>query len=212
MHVVLLGTACAEDLAVLSRDEVARASAFTNGAARERFVAGRAALRRTLATYLSRDAVDLRIAVGEQGKPRVEGLPFSVSHSGDVLLIAVAADGEIGVDVERHRSRPVEALARRFFSEAEIALLGRACEADRIALFHTLWTRKEAWLKGHGQGLVFPLSDWDVSGVDAEHSVLRDGWRVYDLAIAPGFSAALAASFSVGDITLIRSGEVSGLR
>ena len=70
---------------------------------------------------------------------------FNLSHSGDVTLVAVARDSEVGVDVER--IRPViemRAIARRW--------LGRDDMADERE-FLRAWTRHEAMLKALGVGL-----------------------------------------------------------
>ena len=70
---------------------------------------------------------------------------FNLSHSGDVTLIAVARDSEVGVDVER--IRPViemHAIARRW--------LGRDDIADEQEFFR-VWTRHEAMVKALGVGL-----------------------------------------------------------
>lgn len=72
-------------------------------------------------------------------------LRFNLSHSGDVTLVAVARDSEVGVDVER--IRPViemRAIARRW--------LGRDDIADEQEFFR-VWTRHEAMVKALGVGL-----------------------------------------------------------
>ena len=70
---------------------------------------------------------------------------FNLSHSGDVTLVAVARDSEVGVDVER--IRPViemREIARRW--------LGRDDVADEQEFFRA-WTRHEAMVKALGVGL-----------------------------------------------------------
>jgi len=72
-------------------------------------------------------------------------LRFNLSHSGDVTLVAVARDSEVGVDVER--IRPViemHSIARRW--------LGRDDIADEPE-FYRVWTRHEAMVKALGVGL-----------------------------------------------------------
>ena len=61
---------------------------------------------------------DKDIKYNEHGKPYFEhGKYFSVSHSGNIAVLAVS-DDEIGIDIERLR-KPNERIIRRCFTEAE---------------------------------------------------------------------------------------------
>ena len=136
-------------------------------------------LRRILAARLGRDPDIVR---GPQGKPHLadDTVAFSVAHSGDRALIAVAASGPIGVDLEQHRPLRAADLAGRFFTAREAAIVA----ADPDAFFR-IWTRKEAMVKAEGGGLSLPLDTIEVSG-DVP------GWCFVDLDVGPGWSAALA--------------------
>jgi 4'-phosphopantetheinyl transferase len=58
--------------------------------------------------------------------PELGRLKFSLSHSADLALIAIAADAEIGVDLELIREQSDWAeIARCFFSAAERDRLNR---------------------------------------------------------------------------------------
>jgi 4'-phosphopantetheinyl transferase len=65
---------------------------------------------------------------------------------------------EVGVDVEEKR-RKVEylALAERFFAPSEWRYLQTLTDDDLPAAFFAVWTLKEAFVKGIGRGLSFPL-------------------------------------------------------
>src|SRR3979409_2142049 len=65
------------------------------------------ALRDVLAAYLETSPEAIRIVDGAHGKPELAGgeLHFNLSHSGDVGLVAVAAEREVGGDVQRTDSR-----------------------------------------------------------------------------------------------------------
>ena len=70
------------------------------------------------------------------------------------MLLALARDREVGVDVEVLRaSVSVEAIARRYFHSDEYAFLMGCLEAERKLEFLRLWTRKEALLKAKGIGV-----------------------------------------------------------
>jgi 4'-phosphopantetheinyl transferase len=139
---------------VLSPDEHERMGRLVFDRHRRVFAVTRGALRVILAERLGMAAVDLRF---EYGKPHVAGASgphFSVSHSGDLTLIAICQRSPIGVDVERLRPVPeaVE-IAERFFAPREQQQVRDAPPDERDRAFLTLWTRKEAALKALGWGL-----------------------------------------------------------
>lgn len=89
----------------LAADERVRAERFHRVRDRDRFVAGRGALRVLLASYCDTRPELLRFGYGPQGKPGLADaespLRFNVAHSGDLAIIAVAHGREVGVDIER---------------------------------------------------------------------------------------------------------------
>jgi 4'-phosphopantetheinyl transferase len=151
-------------------------------------------LRQVLALYLDEAAEEIDLTKGEHGKPRLAGEPprlaFNLSHSGDLALVAVARDREVGVDVERVKAgRDLVALAERALAPEAAATVREATEPARASLFYGLWTRHEARLKCLGVGLARkPNSPAAPVAVQA-------------LPIDPGFAAAVAMS---GDPVPIR--------
>ena len=97
-------------------------------------------------------------ARGEFGKPYLPGgIPFSLSHGGDLAVLAVGEEGtELGVDTESLERPWREAVAKRLFTPEEQLWFQGSSER-----FFRLWTRKEAVLKCRGSGLsrlaVFPV-------------------------------------------------------
>jgi 4'-phosphopantetheinyl transferase len=72
---------------------------------------------------------------------------------------------------------------------------------DRRGAFFAGWTRKEAYLKGLGEGLGYPLAGFDVSLAPGAAAALLASridadaprrWFLCDLAVEPGYAAALA--------------------
>jgi len=149
------------------------------------------------------------------------GLAFNVAHSKGRVLIALSRAGEVGVDIEQENDA-IEALelARSTFHADDLVCIEHAAETERAALFFRCWTRKEAVAKADGRGLSLPMSSfsvgisadvveefavgvaksaWDQHAENAgaaESGYLFDngGYFVRDLAVAPGFAAALAVS------------------
>jgi phosphopantetheinyl transferase len=101
---------------ILSPDQRERADRFHFEMDRRRGVIGRGYLRLLLGRIL-----DLRFEYDEFGKPglipkRAPQLQFNLSHSGGLILIAIAMGRAVGVDVERIRTDlDPDQIAARFF-------------------------------------------------------------------------------------------------
>ena len=191
--------------ATLCAEERARAERYLFAKHSRRFVLARGTLRSILGGYLGVDAREIRFEEEAHGKPRLagenrNGLSFNVSHSSDIAIYAVSAGRELGVDVERHRSRrATDGIMERFFAPGEVRALRSLPAAGRIQGFYDCWTRKEAFIKAIGRGLSFPLDGFEVSVTpgraaplsvsDPEQPVTR--WTMTDLSVAVGYSAAL---------------------
>ncbi|MFB4319749.1 4'-phosphopantetheinyl transferase family protein [Actinomadura sp. 21ATH] len=88
------------------------------------------------------------------GPPVIAGGPhLSVSHSGDLVAVAVSPHGPLGVDVEEAGGRIGEDVARLLLAPGE-----------GPGGLPAYWTRKEALLKATRDGLRVPLADLRVSG------------------------------------------------
>lgn len=85
-------------------------------------------LRQVLAVYLGMKPEEIELEAGRHGKPRLAGagrLQFNLSHSGELALVAVSAQLEVGVDVQRIKARRGEGFYRRWSChEAHVKCLG----------------------------------------------------------------------------------------
>jgi len=194
---ILLARPAGGWLALLDPAERSRATALPAGESRRRFVVCHASVRQILARYVGGAPGDLRFTTGRHGKPRLtaRGPGFSLSHSGDLAVLAVTPDRHIGIDIEVLRPRPAAAaIAARYFPHNEARLVAAATTKRQAAVFAMLWTRKEACVKAAGgrlvQGLCLP--------VGAANGVVRDAtgalggpWTVRDLGVAPGYAGAV---------------------
>ena len=141
----------------LSSDEAARRAHYRSRAAAERYVVTRSLVRIVLGEHLGVGPRALRVSRTDTGKPIVaEGINFNVTHSGDLVLLAVCERRPVGVDVERRREVPrVRELMLRWFSESErqeCAHLSTLGLTDSEA-FLRVWSLKEARLKALGVGI-----------------------------------------------------------
>ena len=125
--------------------------------AAERYIVTRALVRSVLSERLGIPAPAIRVSRTDTGKPIVtEGVHFNVSHSGDLVLLAVSDDQPVGVDVERKRTvLKVNALTQRWLSDLERTNLARLRELgiDESDSFLRIWSLKEAQLKALGVGI-----------------------------------------------------------
>lgn len=196
-----------DGFALLSGAERLRAERFATAVLRGRFIVARASLRRLLGAYLQVLPGRVPIEYGSHGKPRLAGetaVCFSLSHAGNMAMVAVARHREVGVDIEATSAGlDFGALARQAFSPAECAAL-RGLEGDALCeAFYRTWVRKEACIKAHGHGFGYPTQSFSVSHwLDNESVLLSDGcesgaamhMRVSALPAPCGFRAAVAAS------------------
>jgi 4'-phosphopantetheinyl transferase len=178
---------------------------------RRRLLVARSLLRLLLGLYLDRPAATVALARGAHGKPMLaedSALRFSVAHSHELALYAVAEATEVGVDVELLRPVPrALALAERYFAQAEAkALLGLAGSALDEA-FLECWTRKEAYVKARGEGLAIELETFDAHGATVGGDEPdAAAFSVRGIRPQPGYVAAVAAKGS--ELKLRARGEV----
>lgn len=192
----------------LSATERARADRFRDRCARWRYVGGRWLLRRVLAGNLAVRPDQLRFAPARNGKLELtwpqRSPQFNLSHSGDRVLLIVAADRQVGVDIERRRPEfPWAEIADRVLTPLERLQLAQAPTARRSQLLTQLWTRKEALLKATGVGLAGGMNGLQVGlGPQGDLSLGRvpPGRLVWvDLPVDAGYRAALAYGSSPGE-------------
>lgn len=190
------GSALRRLTACLSSEERQRADRFRRPLERARFVAARGWLRHLLASQLRCVPGAIPIVTGDRGKPRLacSDLFFSASRTASIALYATSWRMELGVDIEAIRSiADVDGIVARFMSPGEQRALASLPPAHRLPAFFRCWTRKEAWVKGIGTGLGFPLRDVEVWDGGRRQATVSD-WSIHQVDVAPGFAAAVAGA------------------
>jgi 4'-phosphopantetheinyl transferase len=198
-------------LRILSSDERARADRFHFEADRKRHILARGMTRSLVGRILDHPAEVLQFEYNAFGKPALarshqRTIQFNVSHSGDLVLIALSNNRVLGVDVERMKPDMATAeIAARFFSPGECRALAELPAELQCSAFFCCWTRKEAYLKARGDGLSLPLDQFDVAFVPgAEPRLLQtrhdpaeaSRWTLRALDVGPGHKAALVVEGS----------------
>jgi 4'-phosphopantetheinyl transferase len=188
----------------LSQSERTRAAKFFREEDRARYVFSKGRLREILARYLDAPAEDIAFCANEFGKPLLDtpfqssGVCFNVSHSKDLVVIAVAFDRQVGVDVEFVRTiDDFESIARRCFTDCERELV--MSEPDSLSSFFRCWTRKEAFVKAIGKGLSVPLNSINTSlprgSTSGRVHAIGEGaekiWWLTDVNVPDGYHCAV---------------------
>jgi 4'-phosphopantetheinyl transferase len=142
------------------------------------------------------------------GKPELDHhggrspLQFNASHSTSLAVVAFARWREIGIDIERIRPHLLDnSLTTAVYSPAEAAAFSALPAQERARAFFGSWTRKEAYLKAIGVGLVGPPSEIAIGNLRLSGDCaarLEDkpeelnGWVVGTIAMPPGYCGAVA--------------------
>ena len=193
----------------MTPDEISRAARFYFQRDHDRFIAGRGLLRAILSRYLAVAPGEIRFGYGPHGKPELVGpgqppaLFFNLSHSHNLALYAISAGPRVGVDIEYIRPDiEAEAIAESIFSPGEYAAIRALTGRPQLEAFYNCWTRKEAFIKARGDGVTYPLEQFDVSLTPGEPAALLRTridpqealrWSLQALAPGPGYVAAVAA-------------------
>ena len=138
---------------------------------------------------------DEDLAFGPYGKPYLaKGMPaFSVSHSGDHVLLGVS-DRSLGVDMERRDRRVTEAVQSRMCLPHEKGL-------DPLLVF----TRKECAMKLTGLGFSLPLRQIDTT---APFGWQDTEYRFFTMEQEGYLMSILTAEPSLSEIQLVTPEEL----
>ncbi|MFJ8846073.1 4'-phosphopantetheinyl transferase family protein [Streptomyces cyaneofuscatus] len=192
--------AAAEFAEVLDATERRRAAALRRPEDRATYQASHGALRVLAAARLGVDPARLAFhqeacpgCAGPHGRPVISGHPelqFSLSHTGSLALIAFAPV-PVGVDVEAVPEPDALRDLTAALHPQERTELGQVDPGWRAFAFTRCWTRKEACLKGTGEGIAGEGFARTVVGV-GERPRPVPGWTLTDLRVGEGHAAALA--------------------
>ncbi|MBC8986419.1 4'-phosphopantetheinyl transferase superfamily protein [Pedobacter sp. N36a] len=142
---------------LLTPEELAKGARFLHQQSRENYTVRKYFLRKLLGHFMGIPAASIVFHLKENKKPGVDGLFFNVSHSKDLITIALS-ETSIGVDIEYvdpyFQYKEVTNLC--FSAEEQVMVESSALP---ILTFYLLWTRKEALVKATGEGIVEQLQE-----------------------------------------------------
>ncbi|MEF3129724.1 4'-phosphopantetheinyl transferase family protein [Rhizobium leguminosarum] len=198
---------------VLNEEERQRARRFVFDRDRDMYVFSHGLLRLLLARYMVADPRELTFASAPGGRPELVSpssapIRFNLSHTDGLVGCILTQKADCGLDVEQigrvdYRHLVPTALA----PEERSALLGLA-EADRPDRFCEIWTLKEAYLKGRGLGISYPIRNISFSGFDGNRRCRVVGderddgstWHFWSRTFAGAYSAAAAVRTQRDDV------------
>jgi 4'-phosphopantetheinyl transferase len=186
----------------LAQSEQQRASKMPIAKYRQRFINSRGYLRQLLGHHLGHAPNTVDLAKQEKGKLYVPGsrLQFNLAHSKDMAVYAFNFDTPIGIDIEAKRPLDdLHAIARRVFSEQELAYLAAKTTESEQDKFFQLWARKEAVIKTTGEGLGAGLLDITTTLADGSINPgfmykLNKSQQLIDLVKLKGFAGAIVCA------------------
>ncbi|MEU1378376.1 4'-phosphopantetheinyl transferase superfamily protein [Streptomyces triculaminicus] len=165
------------ELSLLLGREHRRYASTRHPACRDRFVASRRLIKYAASAALGVSPWTLELAISPGGRKYLRGcgwLGLSLSHTGDLLVLALSATGRVGADSEAlSRSMCNPALVRRVCTDAEMEVLGALPVGERGRAMLRLWTLKEAYTKAIGVGMRLPFREFGFA-VDGDRAVLHD--------------------------------------
>jgi len=185
---------------LLTDKERDRTDNFQSRIASTRFVLSRGKLKLLLSEFIGIELSSIHIKQENRNKPYLEGnefcdIDFNISHTKDIVSIAMAKGTKLGIDSEAVEYNPyITPVSQQFFSHAEQKLVALGLRNGCCHPFYRLWTRREAFLKGIGHGIAW-LEDWKETSFDGDHvmsphSINR--WELIDIDIAPNYCCALS--------------------
>jgi len=198
---------------LLSTEEKNRRDRFKVKERQQEFIISRAILRIILSSYLGNNPQDVQIDFSPAGKPILSAadLFFNISHSGNLFLGGVCLDLDIGIDVQQiYPISSLDIIIKNFFSSEEKNYLNSINKDLFHEHFFSLWTAKEAYLKGIGDGFKHPFTNLDILPVDSsltsfsvshtQGPLTNHKWTIQAFPSLPGYKSALAVNGQVNEI------------
>jgi 4'-phosphopantetheinyl transferase len=171
----------------VSSDETSHARSL--GSQGDAWLAFRIALRLVLERHAGPKVRGLALVKAAGGKPRLPwttDLDFSLSHSGELGLIAVAG-GQVGIDIEQAREVTFPDVRKTAIVAAAKGVGGEDGDPSPLRS----WVSLEAWAKARGSGIGGLLSDLGIWGAGAPAADTGDLARhAMDLLASEGLKVA----------------------
>lgn len=188
---------------ILDQAEQYHANVFKNEQLRRRYVEIHARLRILLGNAVNAAPKQLRIHKAEYGKPYLPDYPelaFNLSHTGNKIVVAMAYNCELGVDIEQCKPRKnLAALVDKCFAQEEKSYWQQLPESQQAQAFYQFWVRKEAFVKATGRGIALGLKECSINPENPNKLLripvaygLASDWLIQDFDLGEHICGALA--------------------
>ena len=212
LHLEDMAAWASQCAAFTTGQERQEASRFAHMADAVRHLTGRALARRMLWALGGQNSVApfARTPYGKPFCPQTTA-DFSISHSAEMVWVALCRTANVGIDVEQVHPLPDAAdLTAQLHPQERHALLALPAGELETAFFRC-WTRKEAVLKTCGTGLNTPLNSFCVHTGTQQNSWILSlpaattrlpqsnapetvPWTSHDIATTAAYQCSVAAS------------------
>lgn len=151
----------------LNFEEFKYANSYASKHLTENYIISRSLLRHILSHYTNIPANTIEFELGTYGKPYLKksqnnnlNLHFNLSHTKDMLCIALTMNTEVGVDIEfRDHKKNFKDLYYLTLSKQELEYINSLnLETTKLDFFYSIWTLKEAIVKALGFGLFYKIT------------------------------------------------------
>lgn len=130
----------------------------------ERFLLAHGLINYIFSKTLQISLDNLRFNFNENGKPKIENnyeIKYNISHSEEMVVIAISIIKEIGVDVEKiNENVEYKQIAKAFFHPIELNTFKNKSKIEQGKNFFKIWVTKEAYTKALGIGLNRPMNSF----------------------------------------------------
>jgi 4'-phosphopantetheinyl transferase len=181
---------------IISADERVRANRFRFAKDRNNFIIGRGFLRKIIGNYLQINPSQIEFEYNQFGKPFLSSnLKFNLSHSGNLALLAVGLDFEIGVDIEQKNGAFIDdGMILHCLTANEKSHFYSLPKNEKITFFFDCWTTKEAYLKAYSFGLSVEPNQIETA------ELLQSDFAFPRLPVIDGYSSALTIQSQTSQI------------
>ena len=175
----------------MSRERRNKCDGFRFQADKDLCIVSDMLLRQVLSEKTGIDPKALIFGLSENGKPYLESpdCHFNISHSGDMVALAVNSEHPVGIDIEK--IKPVSArIAKRVFSEEDSRFVfessvipdGQLEDREALLRFFKVWTYKEAFVKMTGEGISDNIKNYSYD----ENNCITEIYDEYVLTVITG--------------------------
>lgn len=135
---------------------------------------------------------------GENHKPFIEnGANFNISHSGKMVVVAFSSEFNIGIDIEEIKNIEVESLSKMLHVDEFEYLKNNNFDQN---LFYALWTRKEAFLKAIGTGILNGINHLSI--INEPIYFVSTNWYLNEINISENYKCAVCVNTKTNRITI----------